>query len=141
MIDFAVQRIRSFLPRAGAVLLGLAVAVSLSACGDDGNGGSGMQGPTVEQSISSQSVTSDQGTVDVADLSNVFSGENLSFQVSSSASDVVSASTDGSTLTINPQNGGSAAVSATASNDAGSAQTSFDVEVTLPDAPGPPNGQ
>ncbi len=138
MIDFAVQRIRSFLPRAGAVLLGLAVAVSLSACGDDDDGGSGMQGPTVEQSISSQSVTSDQGTVDVADLNNVFSGENLSFQVSSSASDVVSASTDGSTLTIDPQNGGSAAVSATASNDAGSAQTSFDVEVTLPDAPGAP---
>ena len=100
-----------------------------------------MQGPTVEQSISNQSVTSDQGAVDVADLSNVFSGENLSFQVSSSASDVVSASTDGSTLTINPQNGGSAAVSATATNDAGSAQTSFDVEVTLPDAPGAPNGQ
>jgi hypothetical protein len=139
MVDFAVQRIRSFLPRAGAVLLGLAVAVSLSACGDDG--GSGMQGPTVEQSISSQSVTSDQGTVDVVNLNDVFSGENLSFQVSSSASDVVSASTDGSTLTINPQNGGTAAVSATASNDAGSAQTSFDVEVTLPDAPGAPDGQ
>ena len=139
MIDFAVQRIRSFLPRAGAVLLGLAGAVSLSACGDDDDGGSVMQGPTVEQSISSQSVTSDQGAVDVADLSNVFSGENLSFQVSSSASDVVSASTDGSTLTINPQNGGSAAVSATATNDAGSAETSFDVEVTLPDAPGAPN--
>lgn len=98
-----------------------------------------MQGPTVEQSISSQSVTSDQGAVDVADLNNVFSGENLSFQVSSSASDVVSASIDGSTLTINPQNGGSTAVSATATNDAGSAETSFDVEVTLPDAPGAPN--
>jgi hypothetical protein len=139
MIDFAVQRIRPFLLRVGAALLGLAVAVSLSACGDDGNGGSGMQGPTVEQSISNQSVTSDQGAVDVADLSNVFSGENLSFQVSSSPSDVVSASTDGSTLTINPQNGGSAAVSATATNDAGSAETSFDVEVTLPDAPGAPN--
>jgi len=89
----------------------------------------------------SQSVTADQGNVDVVNLNDVFSGENLSFQVSSSASEVVSASTDGSTLTINPQNGGTAAVSATASNDAGSAQTSFDVEVTLPDAPGAPDGQ
>lgn len=136
MTDFVVQHTRSFLPRVGALLLGLAVVVSLSACGDDDSGGSGMQGPTVAEEISSQSVTSDQGSVDVTDLSSVFSGDNLSFQVSSSASDVVSASVDGTTLTISPQNGGNATINVTATNDAGTAETSFSVEVTLPDAPG-----
>ena len=138
MTDFVVQHTRSLLPRVGAFLLGLAVVVSLSACGDDDSGGSGMQAPTVAEQISTQSVTSDQGSVDVADLSTVFSGDNLSFEPSSTAPDVVSASVDGTTLTISPQSGGNATVNVAATNDSGTVETSFSVEVTLPDAPGTP---
>lgn len=141
MIDSIVQHTRTLLTRAGAVLLGVALVASLSACGDDDNGGSGMTGPTVEQSISAQTVNADEDASEVADLSNVFSGENLSFEVSSSDSGVVSASVDGTTLSINPQDGGTATVTATASNDAGETSTSFDVTVNLPDAPGAPSGQ
>ena len=138
MTHSAVQHIRSLLPRVGTFLLGLALVVSLSACGDDDDGGSGMNAPTVEQSISDQSATADQGAVEVADLNSVFSGENLSFQASSSDSEVASASIDGGTLTVTPQDGGTATISAVATNDAGEANTSFGITVNLPEAPGAP---
>ncbi|WP_251980445.1 hypothetical protein [Salinibacter ruber] len=138
MTHSAVQYTRSLLSRAGTLLLGLALVVSLSACGDDDDGGSGMNAPTVEQSISDQSATADQGAVEVADLNSVFSGENLSFQVSSSDSEVASASVDAGTLTVTPQDGGTATISAVATNDAGEASTSFGITVNLPEAPGSP---
>lgn len=97
-----------------------------------------MNAPTVEQSISDQSATADQGAVEVADLNSVFSGENLSFQVSSSDSEVASASVDAGTLTVTPQDGGTATISAVATNDAGEASTSFGITVNLPEAPGSP---
>ena len=134
----AVQYTRSLLPRVGMLLLGLALVVSLSACGDDDDGGSGMNAPTVEQSISNQSATADQGAIEVADLNSVFSGENLSFQASSSDNGIASASIDGGALTVTPQDGGTATISAVATNDAGEADTSFDITVNLPEAPGAP---
>lgn len=97
-----------------------------------------MNAPTVTGQIDDQSVLADDGTVEVANLSEVFEGENLTFRASSSDGTVVSASVDGGTLTITPQDGGEATVSATATNDAGSTDTSFGVTVDLPNAPGPP---
>jgi len=134
----AVQYTRSLLPRVGMLLLGLVLTVSLSACGDDDDGGSGMNAPTVEQSISNQSATADQGAIEVADLNSVFSGENLSFQASCSNNGIASASIDGGALTVTPQDGGTATISAVATNDAGEADTSFDITVNLPEAPGAP---
>jgi hypothetical protein len=49
-------------------------------------------------------------------------------------------SLDGTTLTVDPQDGGSATITVTAQNDAGSAETTFEVNVDLPTAPDPPNG-
>ena len=138
MTHSAVQHTRSLLPRVGTFLLGLALVVSLSACGDDDDGGSGMDAPTVVQSISDQSATADQGAIEVADLNSVFSGENLSFQASSSDNGVASVSTDGGALTVTPQDGGTATVSAVATNDAGEAEASFGITVNLPEAPGAP---
>lgn len=97
-----------------------------------------MDAPMVEQSISDLSATADEGAVEVADLNSVFSGENLSFQAMSSESGVASASVDGSTLTVTPQDGGTATITAAATNDAGEAETSFSVTVNLPEAPGAP---
>ena len=134
MTDSAVQHTRSLLPRVGTFLLGLALVVSLSACGDD----SGMDAPTVEQPISDQSATADQSAVEVADLNSVFSGEGLSFQAISSENGVASASVNGGTLTVTPQDGGTATITATATNDGGEASTSFDATINLPEAPGAP---
>ena len=97
-----------------------------------------MNAPTVQQSISDQSATADQGAIEVADLNSVFSGENLSFQAMSSDGSVASASTDSGTLAVTPQDGGTATVSITATNDAGEAETSFGITVNLPEAPGAP---
>mgnify|MGYP002762474714 CR=1 FL=1 len=134
MTRFAVRHMRSLLSRAGYLLLGLVFVVSLSACGDDMN----MQGPTVDQQVSVDVLRANQDPVDIANLSDVFSGPNLSFRASSSASGVASASVEGNTLTVNPQSAGEATVSVVATNDAGEAELSSDVTVILPDAPAPP---
>lgn len=138
MTHSTVQYAKNLLPRVGAFLLGLALVASLTACGDDDDGGSGMDGPMVEESIPNQTATADQGAIEVADLNNVFSGENLSFQPSSSDSGVASTSVSSGTLTVTPEDGGTASISVTASNDAGEASTSFEITVNLPEAPGAP---
>lgn len=137
MTRFAAKRTRSFPSRIGHLLLGFVLVASLSACGDDSN----MQGPTVDQQVAVDVLKADQDPVDVANLSDVFSGPNLSFQVSSSASGVASASIEGNILTVDPQSAGEATVSVVATNDAGEAETSSNVVVILPDAPGAPSGQ
>lgn len=141
MIDSTGNHIRSFLsrvlPRVGTLLLAAAVLVSLSACGDDDDNGSGMDGPSVNQSIDSQTLTTDADPVEV-DLENVFSGENLSYNATSSSSDVASVSVSSGTLTVTPEDGGDASVTVGAENDAGETDTSFDVTVNLPEAPDPP---
>jgi len=97
-----------------------------------------MNAPTVEQPISDQSATADEGPTEAADLNSVFSGENLSFQASSSNDGVASVSIDSGTLTVTPQDGGMATISAVAANDAGEVETSFGITVNLPEAPGSP---
>ncbi len=134
MTRFAVRHMRSLPSRVGYLLLGLVFVVSLSACGDDMN----MQGPTVDQQVSVDVLRANQDPVDIANLSDVFSGPNRSFRASSSASGVASASVEGNTLTVNPQSAGEATVSVVATNDAGEAELSSDVTVILPDAPAPP---
>lgn len=142
MIDSVGTRIRTTLsralPRVGTFLLAAAVLVSLSACGDDDDGGSGMEGPLVNQSIDSRTLTADQEPVEV-NLGSVFSGQNLSYTAMSSNSDIASASVSGTTLSVTPQNGGNTTVTVGAQNDAGETDTSFDVTVNLPEAPGPPS--
>lgn len=128
-------RLTTILRSAGGFFLALALVVSLSACGDNG---SGLEAPTLTQSFSSETLTADQDPI-TKDLSSSFSGENLTYQAISSASDVASTSIDGTTLTVDPQSGGTATVTVSAENDAGSAEGSFDVTVQLPGAPGPPS--
>lgn len=118
--------------------MALALVVSLSACGDDGNGGSGMNGPTQDQSFSSRTLTADQDPVNV-NLEDYFSGDRVSYEASSSNSEVVAASVDSGTLVLDPQGGGTSTVTVVAQNDAGEAQGSASVTVELPSAPGPPS--
>jgi len=124
------------------MLLVLVLGLSLAACGDDDDGmGGGMElsPPDVVGSVDNQNLEADDDPVEV-DISGLFDGEELTFSASSSDSGVAAASLDGNTLTVDPQNGGSATVTVTAQNDAGSADTSFEVNVDLPTAPDPPNG-
>lgn len=132
------RRLSGGLSTTGTVLLLLVFGVFLTACGDD-NGGMGLQPPSVAGSIDNQSLVADDAPVEF-DVSGIFEGEELSFSASSSDSEVASASLDGTTLTVSPQNGGSATITVTATNDAGSEETSFSVNVDLPAAPDPPSG-
>lgn len=119
----------------------LVVGLALTACGDDdsGGGGMGLDPPQTTGSIDNQSLVADQDPVEI-DISGVFEGEEISRSASSSNSDVATVSLDGTTLTVDPQDGGSATVTVTAENDAGSAEATFEVNVDLPVAPDPPSG-
>lgn len=93
--------------------------------------------PSVVGSIDNQSLLADDDPIEFS-LGDVFEGEELTFSASSSDTEAVAASVSGSTLTVDPQNGGSATVTVTAENDAGSEDVSFTVDVDLPDGPPPP---
>ena len=139
------HRLSRGLPTAGTVLLVLALAVALTACGDESDiaGSSPLDPPSVTGSVDNQElvVNDDNDDVDdteTIDISGVFDGEELTFSASSDDPSTASVSLDGTTLTVDPDNGGSTTVTVTAENDAGSADTSFDVSVILPPAPDPP---
>lgn len=117
------------------MLLVLVLGVALSACGDDMS----LDAPTQSGSLDNQSLVADQDPVEV-DVSGLFEGQELTLSASSSDSGVVAVSLDGNTLTVDPQNGGSATVTVAAENDAGSAEATFEVNVDLPEAPDPPSG-
>jgi hypothetical protein len=123
------------------MLLVLVLGAALTACGDDGDGGMGgmVEPPTVTGSIENQSFLADDDPAEF-DASGLFDGGELSFSASSSDENVVAASVSDSTLTVNPQNGGTATVTVTAENAEGTADTNFQVNVDLPSAPGPPSG-
>ncbi len=137
-----LRRLPRRLSTAGTMLLVLILGVALTACGDDTGGMDDLQPPTIEGSIDNQSLVVNNDTDDTAevDISGVFEGEELSFSASSSDTGVAAVSLDGMTLTVDPQNGGSATVTVTAENDAGSEDVTFNVNVDLPNAPDPPSG-
>jgi predicted small lipoprotein YifL len=139
------HRLSRGLSTAGTVLLVLTLAVALTACGDEGvvEPEPPLDPPEVTGTIDDQElvVNDDNDDVDdteTIDISGVFDGEELTFSASSDDPSTASVSLDGTTLTVDPDNGGSTTVTVTAENDAGSADTSFDVSVILPPAPDPP---
>ena len=139
------RRLSRGLSTAGTVLLVLAFAVALTACGDESDiaGSSPLDPPSVTGSVDNQELVVNDENDDVddtetIDISDVFDGEGLTFSASSDDPSTASVSLDGTTLTVDPDNGGSTTVTVTAENDAGSADTSFDVSVILPPAPDPP---
>lgn len=130
------RRLSRGLPTTGTMLLVLVLGLSLTACGDD-NGGMGLEPPTVAGSVDNQSLLADDNPVEIG-ISGLFDGEELTLSASSD-SDAAAASLDGNTLTVTPQNGGTATITVTAENDAGSAETSFEANIDLPIAPDPPD--
>ena len=141
------HRLSRGLPTAGTVLLVLTLAVALTACGDEGvvEPEPPLDPPEVTSTIDDQElvVNDDNDDVDdteTIDISGVFDGEELTFSASSDDPSTASVSLDGTTLTVDPDNGGSTTVTVTAENDAGSGSESFEVSVILPPAPDPPNG-
>lgn len=124
------------LPSAGAVFLVLVLGVALTACGDE-NGGMGLQPPSAVGSIDNQALMANDDPAEF-NLDDVFEGQELTFSASSSDTGVVAASVEGTTLTVDPQSGGSATVTATAENEAGTEEVSFAVDIDLPDGPPPP---
>ena len=141
------RRLSRGLSTAGTVLLVLTLAVALTACGDEGvvEPEPPLDPPEVTGTIDDQElvVNDDNDDVDdteTIDISGVFDGEELTFSASSDDPSTASVSLDGTTLTVNPDNGGSTTVTVTAENDAGSESEPFEVSVDLPPAPDPPNG-
>ena len=140
------HRLSRGLPTAGTVLLVLALAVALTACGDEDIAGPPpLDPPSVTGSVDDQELVVNDENDDVddtetIDISGVFDGEELTFSASSDDPSTASVSLDGTTLTVDPDNGGSTTVTVTAENDAGSESESFEVSVILPPAPDPPNG-
>ena len=89
------------------------------------------EAPTVRPgAIPSASVA--QGGTRTVTLSTVFDGANLSYDVSSSADTVATASESGGTLTISGVSIGSATITIVATNDAGSVTHQIAVTVTAP---------
>jgi hypothetical protein len=115
-------------PSVGAILLVLALGVALTACGDDGMA---LQPPTIAGSIDNQSLNANDNPVEF-NLGDVFEGQELTFSASSSDTGIATASVSGTTLTVNPQSGGSATVTVTAENNAGTEEVSFTVDVLGP---------
>lgn len=105
-----------------------------AACGDD-SVSTRIEPPSVESPIENQQLTADADPLTV-DLSTVFgSDDSLEYSTSSSNTDVATANVSEATLTVDPVGGGTAEITATASNDAGSANASFTLDVNLPDPP------
>lgn len=114
----------------------LASLVLFAACGDDGVSPPVIELPTVEAPIDNQDVLADSEAF-TADLSTVFGDDDgsLSYSASTSNADVATAAVSEATLTVTPVGGGTAEITATASNDAGAANAQFTIQVNLPDPP------
>lgn len=121
---------------AGTALLVLVLGAALTACGDE-NGGMGLEPPSTAGSINDQNLMADDNPIEL-NVGDVFDGQELVLSASSSDAGVATASVSDTTLTVDPQNGGSADVTVTAENDAGTAEQAFTVNVDLPDGPAPP---
>lgn len=138
MTSNSLATLRHFLSRtsslAGAILLVLVLGVALTACGDEGMA---LQPPRVAGSINNQNLMADDPPAEF-NLGSVFEGQELTFSASSSDTGIATASVSDTTLTVDPQNGGSATVKVTAENNAGTAEQNFTVSVDLPDGPPPP---
>ena len=139
------HRLSRGLSTVGTVLLVLALAVALTACGDEDivEPEPPLDPPSVTGTIDDQELVVNDENDDVddtetIDISGVFDGEELTFSASSDDPNTASVSLNGTTLTVDPDNGGSTTVTVTAENEEGSADTSFGVDVILPPAPDPP---
>lgn len=128
------------------VLFAIVLALALTSCdgggGNDGGGGDGdpdpgLAPPSVAGSIEDRTLEADDDPVEI-EISDLFNGEELEVSASSSDSEVASASTSGTAVTVDPKNGGTATVTVLAKNEAGTASEEFDVQVNLPSSPGPP---
>lgn len=125
-------------PAAARWMLSLLLASLLlwTACGDDSVSPRVIEPPSVESPIENQQVNADADPISV-DLSSVFADDDaeLNYDASSSDTDVATAEVSDATLTVTPVNGGTAEITATASNEAGAANASFTLDVNLPDPP------
>jgi hypothetical protein len=130
------HRLAHPLSSAGTILLVFVLGIVLTACGDE-TGGMGLEPPSPVGSINNQSLMADDDPIEV-NVGDVFEGQELTFSASSSDTGVATASVSDTTLTVDPQSGGSATVTVTAENDAGTGEQSFEVSVDLPDGPQPP---
>ena len=124
-------------------MLVLAVAVALVGCDDDpaSEDPPDPDPPVVAEAIDGQTIEADEEPRDF-DLEPVFddpTGEGLDYSAASSDLEVVEVSVAAATLTVEPEGGGEATVTIEAENEGGTAETSFDVEVLLPDPPDRPN--
>lgn len=137
------HRLSHGLSTAGTVFLVLALGVALTACGDEDPIGPQITAPSVVGSIDDQELVVNDENPEVddtenIDISGVFEGEELTLSASSSDMDIATASLDGTTLTVDPDNGGSTTITVTAENEVGSAEASFGASVILPRGPDPP---
>jgi len=121
---------RVLLPVLGLCCLGVAL---LTAC----DGGGGVDPPEVAGSISNQELVAGEDPTEL-ELNPLFSGEELTFSVSPSDSGIIDLTISGSTLVLDPLDGGEETVTVTGENDAGRAEVSFDVTVNLANPPGSP---
>ena len=89
------------------------------------------EAPTVRTGARTSASVAQGGTQTVT-LSTVFTGANLSYDVSSSADTVATASESNGTLTITGVSSGPATITIVATNDAGSVEHEIDVTVSAP---------
>lgn len=122
--------------------------ITVTATNDDGSTDTSFsvtvatpaQPPVIDNAIDDQEAQADDDDR-TFDLNEVFSDpqdRDLTFDATSDDDEVVLAEVDGATLTLDFTGGGSATVTVTASNDDGSTDFTFAVDVTLPDPPGRP---
>ena len=114
----------------------LASLVLCAACGDDGVSPRVIQPPSVQAPINNQDVLVDAEAF-TADLTAVFGDDEgtLDYEATTSNADVATAAVSEATLTVTPVGGGTAEITATASNEAGAANAQFTIQVNLPDPP------
>jgi len=118
------------------VLLGLCV---VAACDGGGESNGGPRSPTVENAIQDMEATAGGDVLEI-DLQSVFSAPSqteVSFSASSSNPDAATVSLQNALLSVTPVEGGEATITATAENEAGTAEDTFVVTV-FADPPGRP---
>ena len=124
--------------RALMLALGAVLAVALMGCGLVS---SDPDPPEVAEPIADQEMQADAEPVEI-NLEAVFddpAGEGLGYVAESSDPEIAAASARAATLEVEPGAVGEATVTAVAENDGGEATASFEVTVTIPDAPGSPD--
>lgn len=132
------------LRRLAGLLLALGFIGAVAACSeaDDPVGpDTDFDPPSVAREIDDQHVQADEEAL-AWDLAEVFddpAGEGLDYGAETSDAEVVDVSVREATLTVEPAAGGKATVTAKAENKGGAAETSFQVQVDLPDPPDRPD--